>query len=234
VKRDQPDFLADNPFYTKRFAHYVGRRCWQATIKVIAQELNLDWDTVKTLEMQYIRAQLAKAGTPGPKVIGIDEISIRKGHTYRIVVSDLIRHRPLWFGGEDRSEASTAQFYDWLGKKKSARIRLAVMDMWKPFRNAAVAHAPQAAILFDKFHVMRHLGETLDKCERANTRGSVAAIAASSRVRNTHCSRTARISSELPVEQSTQFLLTVNTKVAKALGMTIPESILLRADEVIR
>ena len=110
VKREQLDFLADNPFYTKRFAHYVGRRCRQATIKDVAQELNLDWDTVKTLEKQYMRAQLAKAGTPGPKAIGIDEISIRKGHTYRIVVSDLIRGRPIGFGGVDRSEASMAQF----------------------------------------------------------------------------------------------------------------------------
>jgi len=65
VKREQLEFLADNPFYTKRFAFYVGRRCWQATIKDIAQELDLDWDTVKTLEKQYMRARLAKAGTPG-------------------------------------------------------------------------------------------------------------------------------------------------------------------------
>ncbi len=60
-----------------------------------------------------------------------------------------------------------AQFYEGLGKKKSARIRLAVMDMWKPFRNAAIAHAPQAAILFDKFHIMRHLGEALDKVRKS-------------------------------------------------------------------
>jgi hypothetical protein len=33
-------------------------------------------------------------------VIGIDEIAIRKGHTYRIVVSDLRRGRPIWFGGD--------------------------------------------------------------------------------------------------------------------------------------
>jgi transposase len=167
VKRERLEFLADNPFYTKRFAHYVGRRCRTMTIKDLAEELNLDWDTVKTLEKSHMAAQLAKAGTPGPKVIGIDEISIRKGHTYRIVVSDLIRGRPIWFGGEDRSEASMAQFYEGLGKKKSARIRLAVMDMWKPFRNAAVAHAPQAAILFDKFHIMRHLGEALDKVRKS-------------------------------------------------------------------
>jgi transposase len=167
VKRERLVFLADNPFYTKRFAHYVGRRCRSTTIKELAKELHLDWDTVKTLEQQYMRAQLAKAGTPGPKAIGIDEISIRKGHTYRIVVSDLLRRRPIWFGGEDRSEKSMAMFYEQLGPKRSRGIRLAVMDMWKPFRNATAAHAPQAAILFDKFHVMRHLGEALDKVRKA-------------------------------------------------------------------
>ena len=167
VKRERLDFLADNPFYTKRFAHYVGRRCRSATITDLAAELNLDWDTVKTLEKQYMRAQLAQAGTPGPKAIGIDEISIRKGHTYRIVVSDLLRRRPIWFGGADRSEASMAQFYDWLGDKKSRHIRLAVMDMWKPFRNTATTRAPQAAILFDKFHIMRHLGKALDTVRKA-------------------------------------------------------------------
>ena len=167
VKRERLDFLANNPFYTKRFAHYVGRRCRSTTIKDLAKELHLDWDTVKTLEKQYMQAQLVKAGTPGPKAIGIDEISIRKGHTYRIVVSDLIRGRPIWFGGEDRSEKSMAMFYAQLGPKQSGGIRLAVMDMWKPFRNATHQHAPQAAILFDKFHVMRHLGEALDQVRKA-------------------------------------------------------------------
>jgi len=167
VKRERLEFLADNPFYTKRFAYYVGRRCRQATIKDIAEELRLHWETVKTLEMQYMRAQLARVGVPGPHAIGIDEISIRKGHTYRIVVSDLIRRRPIWFGGKDRTEASLALFYDWLGEKKTRRIRLAVMDMWKPFRHATAARAPQAAILFDKFHIMRHLGDALDQVRKS-------------------------------------------------------------------
>ena len=39
--------------------------------------------------------------------------------------------------------------------------------MWKPFRTVAQARAPQAAILFDKFHVMRHLGEALDKVRKS-------------------------------------------------------------------
>lgn len=167
MKRERLDFLADNPFYTKRFAWHVGRRCRASTIKDVAEELHLDWHAVKELDKEYMRVQLERTGVPGPKAIGIDEISIRKGHTYRIVVSDLIRRRPIWFGGEDRSEASMEKFYDWLGEKKTRGIRLAVMDMWKPFRNVTSRRAPQAAILFDKFHVMRHLNDALDKIRKS-------------------------------------------------------------------
>ena len=169
MKRERLDFLADNPRYTKRFAFYVGKRCRSSTIKDIADELGLHWHTVKELEKQYMREQLRRAGTPAPKVIGIDEVSIRKGHTYRIVVSDLVRRRPIWFGGADRSEKSMDLFYEWLGPVKSKGIRLAVMDMWKAFRNSTLKsdHAPHASILFDKFHVMRHLGEALDKVRKS-------------------------------------------------------------------
>jgi transposase len=166
VKREGLEWLANNPFYTKRFAFYVGKRCRDSSIKAIAQELKLDWETVKELDKQYMEEQLRRVGCPGPVAIGIDEVSIRKGHTYRIVVSDLIRGRPIWFGGQDRSEASMDQFYAWLGTKKCQRLKLAVMDMWKPFRLATRRHAPEAAVLFDKFHIMRHLGEALDQVRK--------------------------------------------------------------------
>jgi transposase len=97
VKQERLDFLADSPFYTKRFAFLVGRRCRVSTIQDVARETHLNWKTVKALEMQYMQEQLRRAGTPGPRAIGVDEISIRKGHTYRIVVSDLARRRPIWF-----------------------------------------------------------------------------------------------------------------------------------------
>ena len=66
VKREPLAFLADNPFYTKRFAFYVGRRCRASPIRDVAKELRLDWHTVKALEQQYMREQLRRAGRPAP------------------------------------------------------------------------------------------------------------------------------------------------------------------------
>ena len=168
MKNERLDWLADNPLYTKRFAFFVGRRCRQTTIKEVAEELHLDWDAVKELDKQYMREQLRRAGQPAPRVIGIDEIAIAKGHKYRIVVSDLERRRPIWFGGKDRSEESLHEFFAWLGPGKCGKIRLAVMDMWKAFRNSTLkeGNAPQATILYDKFHILKHLGEAMDKVRK--------------------------------------------------------------------
>jgi len=166
VKSEKLDWLSDNPFYTKRLTFYVGRRCRSSSIKDVAKELHLNWKTVKDLEKQYMQEQLRRSGKARPKVIGIDEIAVRKGHKYRIVVSDLEKCRPIWFGGSDRSEASMDEFYQYIGGKSRKNIRLAVMDMWKAFEKSAKKNIPQAAILYDKFHVMRHLSDALDEVRK--------------------------------------------------------------------
>lgn len=167
VRKEKLSFQAENPFYSKRFAYYVGRRCSSSTIKAVAEELHLNWKTVKELEKQYMREKLRRAGPMNPKVVGIDEVSIQRGHKYRIVVSDIKKRRAIWFGGQDRSEESMDMFYQELGKKKAKQIRLAVMDMWKAFEVSTLKHAPQTAILYDKFHILRHLQEALDTIRKS-------------------------------------------------------------------
>lgn len=167
VKNETLAFLSANTRYTLRFAMQIGGLCRAMSIKDVARRMRLDWHTVKDLDKIYMQEQLKRAGPPSPGVIGVDEISIRKRHTYRIVVSDLEQKRAIWFGGNGRAEKDMDMFYAFLGKENAEKIRLAVMDMWKPFRKSTQTHAPQAAILFDKFHVLRHLGEALDKIRKA-------------------------------------------------------------------
>ena len=61
VKHERFDFLANNPFYTKRFAMYIGERCRSSTISDVAKEFRLDWKTVKELDKQYMQEQLRRA-----------------------------------------------------------------------------------------------------------------------------------------------------------------------------
>ena len=160
------DWLAKNPRYTQRFAMQVGKLCRDMPNKTVAEMERLHHSTVKDLDKLYMQKQVDLTGLPAPRAIGIDEISIRKGHNYRVIVSDLDRGRPIWVGGEGRKEVDIDLFFKALGKKKSAHIKLAAMDMWKPFRNSVLENAPNARIIFDKFHIMRHLSKALDEVRR--------------------------------------------------------------------
>jgi transposase len=167
IRVERLDWLANNPRYTAQYALHVGALCRTMTVRDVAKQERLHHSTVKDLEKLYMAEQLKRNPMPAVRVIGVDEIAIRKGHEYRVVVSDLIRGRPIWFGGAGRSQEDLGRFFQTLGDKRCRRIRLAVMDMWRPFRQATHQYAPAARIVFDKFHIMRHLGEALDAVRKS-------------------------------------------------------------------
>lgn len=186
------DWLAENPRYTKRFARHVGALCREMSNKAVADLERLHDSTVKDLDKLYMREQVERAGTPAPRAIGVDEISIRKGHNYRIVVSDLERGRPIWIGGEGRKEVDMDCFFAALGPKKSAKIELAVMDMRRPFRSSLARNAPAAKVVFDKFHIIRPTHST--RSGEVSTGDSAERSGATSRERAICCFPIRRIS----------------------------------------
>jgi transposase len=167
VRMEHLDWLARNPRYTARYALHVGALCRKMTVKDVAQAERLHHTTVKDLDKLYMAEQLRRNPMPATSAIGVDEIAIRKGHDYRVVVSDLVGLRPIWFGGSGRKQQDLAQFFAAYGNRRAAGIQVAVMDMWKPFRQATAEHAPNAEIVFDKFHILRHLNDALDEVRRA-------------------------------------------------------------------
>ena len=166
VHVERLDWLAQNPRYTERFALHVGRLCTSMSNKAVAELERLHDSTVKDLSKLYMQEQVRRAGRLKPRAIGIDEIAVRKGHDYRVVVSDLDQGRPIWMGGNGRTQADVEQFFAQLGSKASDGIELVVIDMWRPFRNAVRDKAPNAEIVFDKFHILRHLSNALDQVRR--------------------------------------------------------------------
>ena len=168
MKRETLSWLAKSARFTQRFEDHIGRQCREMTVKRVAELNHLSWDQVRRMEMAYMRRLLEKRPPAAHlRAIGIDEIAIRKGHTYAIVVADLDQQRPIWLGGQGRSEEDMKLFFDAMGPERCKTIRLAVMDMWKPFRNVTLQQAPDAQIVFDKFHVIRHLSAAIDQVRRS-------------------------------------------------------------------
>jgi transposase len=81
------------------------------TVQDVARAERLHHSTVKDLDKLYMAEQLRCHPMPATSAIGVDEISIRKGHDYWVVVSDLKRQRPIWFGGTGRKQKDLAQFF---------------------------------------------------------------------------------------------------------------------------
>lgn len=160
------DWLADNPRYTQRFAMHVGNLCRDTTVSRVAEIERLHRSAVKNLDKLYMRRQVELAGTPSPRAIALEEISICKGHNYRVIVSDQDPRRPIRVDGHGRKEENLDEFFNFIDKKKSKRIKLAAMDMCKAFRNSTQKNAPEALIIYDKIHIMSHLSKALDQVRK--------------------------------------------------------------------
>lgn len=167
MKRETLAWLASSKRFTERFEQAIGRQCREMSIARVAEMNRLSWDQVQRIEKNYMR-RLVEQHPPSDnlRAIGIDEVSISKGHTYAIVVADLDQQRPIWLGGEGRKEEDMDLFFKEIGPDRAKSIQLAVMDMWKPFRNSTLSHAASAQIVFDKFHVLNHLSKAMDDVRR--------------------------------------------------------------------
>jgi len=123
-----------------------------------------------------VRRGLARRKLKPIGVIGIDEVSRKKGHRYLTLVYDLDRQELLWVG-EERTEQTLEQFFDWLGKRRSQNLKVLCMDMWKAYANTVRRRAPQARIVFDRFHVVPHLKQAVDEVRRSLWRKLQGALA---------------------------------------------------------
>jgi transposase len=138
----------------------------QLSWKGTAREYGLDWKCVATIVRRAVRYGLKHRKRPPVHVIGIDEVSRRKGQTYVTVVYDLQRRVLLWVG-DDRTEAAVRPFFtEEMGKRRCRTLRVVCMDMWAPYANLVREHAVNAQILFDRFHIVKHLNEAVDATRR--------------------------------------------------------------------
>ena len=87
---------------------------WQST----AREYGLNWKSVATIVRRAVRYGSEHRPRPPVDVIGIDEVSRRKGQVYLAVVYDLERRVLLWVGDDRTEEAVRPFFTQEMGKRR--------------------------------------------------------------------------------------------------------------------
>jgi transposase len=139
---------------------------WQGT----ARQYGLNWKSVATIVKRAVAYGLKNRSRPPVHVIGIDEVSRRKGQVYLTVVYDLERRVLLWVGNDRTEEAVRPFFTQEMGGRRCNTLQVICMDMWAPYANLVKQYAPKAQILFDRFHIVKHLNEAVEEVRRSEMR----------------------------------------------------------------
>jgi len=147
--------------YACFLASWAKRMSW----KDVSRSFHTSWESVFRSVKMAVTWGLAHRNLDGITAIGIDEIAWRKGKdkfmtlVYQI---DAGRKR-LLFTGENRTKKTLEIFFTEFGKERCSLLRFVCTDMWKPYLAVVAAHAQQALNILDRFHIMKHMNEALDK-----------------------------------------------------------------------
>lgn len=140
----------------------------EASFTAVARRLGLSWDQVAGVQERAVKRGLARRDLSPPVCIGVDETAFQRRHEYVTVVNDL-EDRVLHVA-DDRGQEALDGFYEMLGAQGVKQIETVAMDMWRPYIRSTEQHAPQAKIVFDKFHIAKHLGDAVDQVRRQENR----------------------------------------------------------------
>jgi transposase len=134
------------------------------TIQDVAHHLNISWDVIKGIQKKRLRRRFARPKLSKLRQIAIDEICIGKGHKYLTIVLDL-KTGAVVFVGNGKGSDALLPFWKRLKLYKS-KIQAVAIDMSPAYISAVLGNLPQAAIVFDHFHVIKLFNEKLSDLRR--------------------------------------------------------------------
>ena len=156
--------------FTKRFESRIIALLEQCrTVRGAARLARLTDDQAEGVMNRAVARGLLRRGDQPLTYIGLDEKAIAKGHRYATILNDLAGSRVIDVVPERTGEAAAALLRQ-LPEGQREKIAAVAMDMWPAYIRAVEEVLPSADIVFDRFHVKKHLGEAVDKVRRKEHR----------------------------------------------------------------
>jgi transposase len=150
---------------TGRLREQIGREPPHQTVKRVAEVYRVGERFVRECFAGRAAGEIAGAVPEGytPRVLGMDEFSMKRGRRYETVFCDLEAPRVLEVVAGRDQEAVRAYLE---GLSNPEAVRVVVIDMSQTYREVAILCLPRVVIVADRFHVVRRVGEALDGVRR--------------------------------------------------------------------
>lgn len=157
--------------YTRSFERYVLALSQRMTILDVSRHLGVSWDVIKEIQKRYLTRRFSRPRLKDIQYLGIDEIAVRKGHKYLTVVLDM-KSGAVVFVGDGKGAESLLPFWRRL-RRSGAQVKAVAIDLSPAYTSAIMAHLPEAAIVYDHFHVVKLFNDTLSNLRREIQRQAV-------------------------------------------------------------
>ena len=156
---------------TTSFRWFLARWAKCLPWEEVARIFHTTWKNVFGSVKHAVFWGIAHEDFKGIEAIGVDEIQWRRGQRYLTVVYQIEEglKRLLWVA-PDRTEESLRGFFRFLSDEARQSIRFVCSDMWQPYLNVVAEQLKDAVHVLDRFHIMKKMGEAIDKVRRGEVR----------------------------------------------------------------
>jgi transposase len=170
VKTVEVPWAGKNSPFTWLFEDFALRVLEVASgVKAASKLLGLSWNATHRIMKRGVGRGVERRDLSGVRRVGIDEKSFLRGQSYVSCLCDLDDPRIIEVV-EGRREEDAARLLDTLPEDVRKEVEAVAMDMWPAYVNAAEEKLPGADIVFDRFHVSKHMGDAVDAVRREEHR----------------------------------------------------------------
>lgn len=156
---------------TNRFAEDIYRLTSITTNTEAGWYLGMDDEKVYRIDLETLEELAAKKLEPTPtcKNMSVDEVAWQKYHRYLTNVIDVDIRRVIW-NAMGRTAEVLDKYYDGIGKASSEKIESVALDGAMTYILSTSRKAPNALIVYDKFHVVQRINKTVDTVRKLELR----------------------------------------------------------------
>lgn len=171
VKVEQVPWAETSSKFTRAFEDQVGYLAQRCDKTTISDFMRIAWGTVGAIIQRVVTRHGNVHLLDELTHIGVDELSYRRHHEYVTVVVDHNRGHVVWAHPGKNADTLTA-FFNELGPERCAQIKAVTIDMSAAYIKAVTECAPEAEIVFDRFHVQRLAQDAVDEVRRDEARAA--------------------------------------------------------------